>query len=132
RVRCCSVRDPDDLGLRPGDTITYYATAYDNEPNRPNIGETEPFTIKIVSQKEYEEALKQQRETADLGNEARDIISAVKDLAERQQQIAQEMEQLQRQLAKNPGDQKTRGKLAEAQKQEKALQEEARKLSQQL
>lgn len=124
--------DLPDLGVRPGDTITYYAVAYDNEPQKPNYGETGSFTLKVVTTEEYEEALKQQREAADLSREAHDIVSSTQDLAERQEQLAREMEQLQREMAKNPNAPGLKEKLAQARQQQKALQEETRKVAQQL
>lgn len=121
--------DMADLGVRPGDEIKYYAAAYDNDPGKPNMGETDPYTIKVVSPEEFQQALKQERQAQDLSRESKDLTSAVQDLAARQQDLAQKMEQLERQLQKNPGDRSLQKKLDAARKEQKALQEEARKLA---
>lgn len=126
------VMDLEDLGVRPGDTITYYAVAYDNEPGTPNYGESGSFTLKVVTSEEYQQALKQQREAADLSRETKDIVSAAQDLADRQEQLAQEMERLQREMARNPNAPGLKEKMAQARKDQKALQEETRKTAQQL
>jgi hypothetical protein len=61
RVEDILTMDLADLGVRPGDQITYYATAYDNDPGKPNIAETEPYQMKVVTREEYLEALKRER-----------------------------------------------------------------------
>jgi hypothetical protein len=126
------VMDLADLGMRPGDTITYYAVAYDNEPQKPNYGETESFTIKVVTKEEYEEALKQQRDAESMSQEARDIVSTAQDLAERQEQLAKEMEGAAKALAKNPTDAAAKQRMAKAREAQKQLQEETKKTAQQL
>jgi hypothetical protein len=132
KVRDETLMDLLDLGVRPGDQITYYATAFDNQPDRPNIGETEPYTLKVVSQEEFDKALKEQRDAAELGKESRDIISAVRDLAERQKELARRMTQLEKQAARNPKDTNVQRQLTEARKEQKALQADARRAAKQL
>ncbi|MCW3061235.1 MAG: smc 7 [Capsulimonas sp.] len=121
--------DLADLGVRPGDKITYYATAYDNNPGKPNIGETETYTMKVVSQEEFNEALKQERTPADLNKDTDDIVSAVKDLADQQQQLAQKMQDLQKQLEKKPGDPGLQKQMAEAKKEQQDLQKRAQQMA---
>lgn len=124
--------DLADLGVRPGDKISYYATAFDNDPGKPNIGETDPFTLKVVSPEEYREALREQRKPDDLKQETQDIVSGVQSLAQQQQKLAEKMAGLEKQLAKNPNDVKAQKQLAEARQQQKALQSQAEQMAQQL
>lgn len=121
-----------DLGVRPGDRITYYATAHDNEPGKANPGETEPFSIKVVDRAEFEETLRQQRNPEDVPREQKDIASAVQDLAKRQQDLAERMEQLAKKLAQNPNDPALQKEFAAAQQEQKKLQEEAEKMAAQI
>jgi hypothetical protein len=130
RVTQTTVMDLADLGVRPGDQITYYADAYDNDPGRPNFAETEPYHLKVVTPEEYQRILKEQQTAEDLARQAKDLVSAVQDLAERQQRLAQKMEQLQKQLAKNPNDAALKKEMQAAQAEQKALQQEARQLAQ--
>jgi tetratricopeptide (TPR) repeat protein len=119
-----------DLGVRPSDRIAYYATAYDNKPEMPDIGETETYTMKVVTPEEYQEALRQQRTAADVNNDTNDIANAVNDIANRQDQIASQIDTLQKQLAKHPGDAKLQKQLAGARAQQRALQQRTQKLAQ--
>jgi len=119
-----------DLGMRPGDRIAYYATAYDTNPGKPNIGETETYTMKVVTPEEFKEALKQERTAADLKNEFKDIVAAVQDLADKQKDLADRMASLEKQLAQKPGDAALKQKLADARKEQKDLQQQAGKLAQ--
>src|SRR5207302_1874028 len=96
-----------------GDQMTYFATAYDNAPGTPNVGETEVYTLKVISQEEFEKALKEQRQASDLRQETRDMVLSLRDLAERQQDLARRMEELRRELAKKPNDAELQKRLAE-------------------
>jgi tetratricopeptide (TPR) repeat protein len=121
-----------DLGVRAGDQITYHAAAYDNAPGKPNIGESQSYTIKVVSAEEFAKALREERNAADLGQETRDIAGSLKELAEQQEQLAQELERLQREQAKHPNDPGLQQQLAQARKAQKNLQQQAQKMAQSL
>jgi hypothetical protein len=124
--------DMGALGVRPGDQITYHATAYDNAPGKPNIGESETYTIKVVSSEDFAKALREQRDAAELGQETRDAIGALKDLADQQSELAKEMERLQKELAKHPSDPGLQKQMAEARKAQQGLQRQAQQMAQNL
>ena len=124
--------DLADLGVRPGDTITYYGAAYDATPGAPNFAETEPYTMKVVSEEEYKKTLKEERKSADLAKEVQDILNATNTLAKSQQELAKKMDALDKQLAKNPNDAAAKKGMEAAKAEQAALQKEAEKLSKQL
>jgi hypothetical protein len=121
--------DLADLGVRPGDEIKYYATAYDNDPRKPNVAETEPYAIKVVSPEEYEEALKQQRTAQEVSDPMKDVAAAIQDLADRQAKLAAKMAQLQKQLQDDPANKDLQKKMREAREEQRRLQQEARQLA---
>lgn len=124
--------DLADLGVRPGDEITYYANAFDNDPGHPNFARTDSYSIHVVSRDEFEHLLKQQRNSEELAREVSNIKEAIDSLAERQQELADKMAKLQKALAQKPGDPSLAKQLAEAQKQQKSLQQEARQMAERL
>ncbi|MGV3616810.1 MAG: hypothetical protein ACO1SV_15900 [Fimbriimonas sp.] len=124
--------DMGDLGVRPGDEITYYANAYDNDPGRPNYAETEAYTIKVMSEEEYKQLLKDKRTADQLAREVADIKDALASLAERQRELAERMEKLAKELAAKPGDPKLQKAMEAAKQEQKKLQEEAERVAKQL
>lgn len=126
------VMDLADLGLRPGDEITYYAEAFDNDPGQPNYAQSESQKIRVISEEEYQELLKQQRDEKRLAEEIRNIEDAIGSLAERQQELAEKMDKLQKQLAKDPNNAALKEQLEQAKAEEKKLQAEARALADKL
>ncbi len=45
--------DLPTLGARPGDVITYFASAYDNHPGGEQFADTATFLIRVISEQEY-------------------------------------------------------------------------------
>lgn len=123
--------DLSELGLRPGDVIKYYGVAVDNEPSHPNFGETEPYTINVVTPEEYQRAL-EDRSPEEVTDQPKDMARAVPDLAERQERLAKEMERLLKELQKNPSNAEAQRKFKQAQADQKALQSEARELAREM
>lgn len=132
RVGHALMMDMSDLGVRPGDQISYYATAADNAPGTPNVSDSESFTIKVVSAEEFAKALKEQREPADLGQETQDIASTMKDLADRQEALAKEMERLKQQQAQHPNDPNVRTQIAQARQSQQELRQSAKEFARNL
>ena len=124
--------DLKSLGVRPGDQITYRASAFDNAPGQPNMGESNTFTLRVVTAEEFAKALEEQRTAEDLHQETRDIATAVKQLAEQQAELAKEMERLKNELAKNPNDKALQKQMADAAKAQKDLQQQAQEMAKQM
>ncbi len=126
------VMDLADLGVRPGDQITYYAAAYDNDPGRPNYAETDPYKLKVVSKEEYIKALKDQQDAERLSKDMQDIVEATQELAKQQRELAEKMQKIKNELAKKPGDAALQKQLQQAQAEQKELQQAAQEFADQL
>ncbi len=124
--------DVKQCGAHPGDTVTYFAAAFDNAPGTPNVGETEVYTLKVVTAAEFAEALKEQRQASDLSQESHSMSEALKNLAQSQKDVAKKIEDLKSQLAAKPGDAALKQKLVEAQRDQKDLQQKANDLADQM
>lgn len=119
-------------GAQAGDTIAYFATAFDNAPGTPNIGETEVYTLKVVTPEEFQKALLEQRQISDLAQESKDIGEALKSLAEQQKEVAKKLEDLAGKMKANPSDQALKARYSSAQQQQKDLQKQASDMAKQL
>lgn len=119
-----------DLGVRPGDVIQYYATAYDNDPGKPNLTDSERYWLWVVSSEDYERLLRQQRGASEMAADYRALTDALKSLAEEQRALARAMERLAQQMAKNPNDPKLQQQMKELQKAQRDLRREAQELAQ--
>ncbi len=117
-----------ELGVRAGDTIQYFGTAFDNDPGTPNVGESEVFEIRVVTPEEYREAL-ERRTKEEAAQRPSELAGAVRDLAERQQAVAAKLDEARRKLEKNPADAAAQKAMKAAKEAQAALSEEARSVA---
>jgi hypothetical protein len=97
-VQVVQTLDLADLGVYPGDTINYYATATDAWPTAPQTVASEPYTIQIISEEEYT-AMQQQEMTAkDLRHKYETILGQIDALIKDQQDLHDQIESLEQQL----------------------------------
>jgi len=131
--------DFKDLGARPGDVIQYYASAYDNDPGKPNLTDSERYWLWVVSEEDYRRILAQQRGLPQLVADYRALTDALKSLAEQQRALAQAMEKLippNPPLRKggsregSPNDPKLQQQMKTLQKAQRDRRQEARSLAQ--
>lgn len=80
--------DLKDLGARPGDVIQYYASAYDNDPGKTNLTDSERYWLWVVSNEDYRKIVRQQRDLPAMTAEYRAQTDALRSLAERQRALA--------------------------------------------
>lgn len=130
RAEAVARLDFRDLGVRPGDVIQYYATAYDTDPGQPNLAVSERYWLWVVSEADYRRILAQQRGLPQLVQDYRALTDALKTLAEQQRALAQAMERLRAQTAKNPGDPALKQQRQALQKAQNDLRREAQALAQ--
>jgi len=134
-VRVADQFDLRDLGLRPGDTIDYYATATDSLPGAPQTAASESFTLQIVSEEEWARLMQSQMTAKDLRLKYDNILARMEELIEAQKQLRQETADLEEQIQQNkvdPNSQSTRDKLAELAQKQAELGDKTRSLSEQL
>lgn len=92
RAEAALTLDLKDLGARPGDVIQYYATAYDNDPGRPNLTDSDRYWLWVVSREDYARILRQQRDLPKMAAEYRALTDALRSVAERQRALANRAE----------------------------------------
>jgi hypothetical protein len=80
--------DLKDLGARPGDVIQYYATAYDNDPGKPNLTDSDRYWFWVVTPGDYRRLLAQQRDLPKIAADYRALTDSLRFLAERQRSLA--------------------------------------------
>ena len=115
--------DMSNLGLLPGDQITYRIRAYDNNP-RPSYGETATFTIRMPSLFEiHREADKTQRESID---EIETVQQRGRELDARLKELARDM------LSKDKLDWQEKRELEKARQTQEQLAEQIESTAEQL
>jgi hypothetical protein len=131
-VRVGETLDLRDLGLRPGDTIDYYATATDSFPQAPQTAASESFTLKIISEEEYARFMQSQMTAKDLRLKYENILAKMEELLKAQQQLQRETSDLKQQVQENKADptsQSTKDRLAELAQKQAELGEKTQSLS---
>lgn len=94
------------LGAKAGDTITYFATAWDNHPaasggggGGPQVAQTDVYVIQVISQEEYEEFARTQYRIDDLEAEWAAFQARLDALEAQREHLLNEMAALQEKLA---------------------------------
>lgn len=93
--------DLEDLGVRPGDTIDYYATVTDAFPEAPQTAASQSFKLKIISQEEYAQFMRTQMTAKDLRQKYDKIIANIDEIIREQEQLERETKALQQSLEEN-------------------------------
>jgi len=131
-VRVSDEFDLGDLGLRPGDTINYYATASDSLPHAPQTAASESFTLQIISEEEWAQFMQSQMTAKDLRLKYENILAKMDELIKAQQQLRNETSEIEQQIQQNkidPNSQRIKDRLAELAQKQAELGEKARSLS---
>ncbi len=134
-VRVAEEFDLADLGLRPGDTIDYYATATDSLPEAPQTAASEAFTLQIISEEEYAKYMQSQMTAKDLRLKYDNILAKMDELLEAQQQLRRQTSDLEQQIQENkadPNSQSIEDRLAELAQKQAELGDRTRSLAEQL
>jgi hypothetical protein len=121
--------DFKDLGVRPGDVIQYYATAYDNDPGKPNLTDSERYWLWVVSEEDYQKLLQDQRKLPQLAEEYRQQTDALKSLAQEQRALADAMKKTAEEIARKPGDAALQQQMQNLKKQQASLRKAAEDLA---
>jgi hypothetical protein len=123
-IRIAELLDLGDLGLKPGDTIDYYATATDTIPGMPQTAASESFKIEIVSEEEYSQSMQERMDANELEKKYENILSKIDELITMQKELEQQTSELQEKLEKG-ADPNSR-EIQEEQKQLAQKQSELR------
>lgn len=94
-VQTSETFDLADLGVRPGDTIDYYATVTDTLPDSPQSAASAPFKLLIISEEEYAKFMQSQMTAKDFRQKYDRIFDEMNELLESQQALDQERKELE-------------------------------------
>jgi len=125
--------DMEDLGVRPGDAIEYYATATDTLPDTPQSASTPAFQIAIISHEEYRNFMQETTTAEDLKAKYDAIREQLEALSKEQQALADETQALEQKLAENGSlSEEEQKHLDEMREQQAALAQKAGDLAKKL
>ena len=131
-VRVVEEFDLGDLGLKPGDTINYYATATDSLPQAPQTAASESYTLQIISEDEWARFMQTQMTAKDLRLKYDNILAKMDELLKAQQQLERETSDLKQQIQEkkaDPNSQSIKDRLAELAQKQTELGDKTRSLS---
>ena len=134
QVRVVEMFDLSDLGLKPGDTIDYYAIATDSVPGKPQTAASDSFRIEIISEEEYTKSMQEITDADALEKKYNEILSKIDELVELQKELEQQTSELKEQMAKgaDPNSQEIQNKLKQLAQKQSELGEKTQELAQQL
>jgi len=89
------------LGVKPGDTIDYYATGTDTAPEAQHTAATPAYHLAVISHEQYRELLQTQMRAEDLTKKYNDLMDRLSSLADKQAALEKEVSQLKNNLEQN-------------------------------
>ncbi|MBW8017337.1 MAG: DUF4175 domain-containing protein [Planctomycetes bacterium] len=125
-VQLSEMFDLGDLGVRPGDTIDYYATVTDTLPDSPQSAASASFKLLIISEEEYAKFMQSQMTAKDFRQKYDRIFDEMGELLEQQQVLDQQRKELEEvqaeQAAKEDADfDELKNKLADLARRQEEL-----------
>lgn len=123
--------DLGDLGARPGDVITYYATATDSHPDSPKTAATQVYQLAIISFEEYRSFMQNQMSAEDLAEKYNEFFERMQDLAREQEELNKKINELKAKSEKGERLSKDeQDRLADAQQRQNDAARQAHDLAQ--
>ena len=110
------------LGVRPGDVISYYASAYDNNPSAEHFTDTAAFVIRVIDEEEYLNYARASYRIDDLMRELNEFRDQIEALDQQRKELLKEAEALAEKIAQ--GDQQLSKEELESLKQFAQAQQE--------
>lgn len=86
--------DIKDLGVSPGDIISFYADVLDNCPYEPHLASTNIINLTIVSVNEYNDYLREKSAIEDIEGKYEDLQNQLEKLIKEQEAISKQLDQL--------------------------------------
>lgn len=121
------------LGAKPGDVITYYASAYDNFPPDGQFTDTDTYIIQVISEDEYLEFARTKVRMDDITAEVEAFQARLDELRQQREEALQELKELQEKLAANGElSEEDQRRMAELQKQLEDFAEQTKQLADQM
>ena len=82
--------DLADLGAKPGDTISFFASAQDNYPHEIHLAKSETISLHVISEEDYNTYLRQRHDMNDTANKYTELFKRYRDLVEEQEKLAED------------------------------------------
>ncbi len=125
--------DLKDLGVKPGDSIEYYATATDSKPGAPQAATSEMFRLQIISFEEYRKFAQSQMTAEDLRLKYDEILEEMEAIAEAQQVLKEKTDALEEKMNQPDGlSEEEKEQLAQAAGEQAELAKEAAEMAKRL
>ncbi len=122
--------DLGDLGARPGDVITYYATATDSNPEAPQTVASQVYQLAIISFEEYRSFMQSQMSADDLAKKYDEFFDRMQELAREQEALNKKISELQAKAEKGESlSQGERDRLADARQRQMDAARQAKDLA---
>lgn len=90
--------DIQDLGVVPGDVISFYADVVDNCPYEPHLVSTEILHLTVVSVEEYNNYLRERTTIEDMEGKYADLQNELEKLIKEQDSITSQLEKMAEQV----------------------------------
>jgi len=100
-VNVVETLDLATLGVKPGDSIEYYATGTDTAPDAPHTAATPAYRLAIISQEQYRELVQSQMRAEDLTKKYNDLMEQLGRFVDQQSGLEKQVSQLKTNLERN-------------------------------
>ncbi len=97
--------DFKDLGVQPGDVISFFAEAIDTAP-QAHMARSETINLTVISEEDYNAFLREQNDISDIEGKYTELLDQFHDLVENQKALGEEADALKRKLSQASGDQR--------------------------
>ena len=129
-VHVVETLDLADLGVRPGDVISYYAVASDSHPEAPRSDATPAYQLAIISFEEYRQFVQSQMTAKDLASKYSKYQERLERLAREQEELLDLTRELEEKLARGePLTKQEEEALADARRRQEVLARRTRSLA---
>jgi hypothetical protein len=110
-VRESEIFNFDDLGVKSGDVISFFAEAVDTAPEA-NLARSQTINLTVITEQEYNEFLRQQNDISDIAGKYTELLDQFHDQIEQQQKIGESIDDLKQRMSK--ADEKQRQALQQS------------------
>jgi len=90
--------DIKDLGVLPGDTISFYADVLDNCPYEPHLSSTNIINLTVVSVADYNNYLREKSTIEDIAGKYEELQDELEKLIKQQDAISKQLDQLKEEV----------------------------------
>ncbi len=117
------------LGVKPGDVISYYAEAVDTRPEQPGRAITQSYNLHIISAEDYAEWMRMRTTAEELQRQYAKLQTRMSDIKQQQQQLSDELARLQQAAEQGPLEQEQQDELRRLEQKQRHLDDQTRELA---